>query len=118
MFDAATKSQEEVPVEEQRRRKQKRSKGKGKEKEETKNRNIDVEMADEGRFSPYEDLSEYEKEEVKGEAPVTPPITKKKPVGICCARNTLPPTHGRHYTGSEENRNAGDYWSTLAPGRA
>ncbi|KAF8430732.1 hypothetical protein BGX38DRAFT_1277770 [Terfezia claveryi] len=45
----------------------------------------DEEMVDVGRFSPYKDLSDYEKEEDigkvgKDEAPVTPPVTKKQPV--------------------------------------
>jgi len=103
-------------------------------------------MVDEERFSLYEDLSDYEKEVVKDEAPVTPPITKKQPIvhqtGPKAAKSQAAKykkpakpgevgeyvhtrafvvhgiPYGKHYTGCEENRNAGDYRSTLAPGRS
>ncbi|KAF8446697.1 hypothetical protein BGX38DRAFT_1143097 [Terfezia claveryi] len=105
----------------------------------------DVEMVDEERFAQYEDLSDYEKEKaVKDEAPVTPPITTKQPVvcqtgpkaakplavkykkpakpvdtrafvvhGIPCYRPMADTIQDVRKTGMR-----GDYWSTLAPGRA
>lgn len=79
-------------VMERKRKKKEKNKGKRKEKSEgqgqyaggdtppAKNKiQEDVEMLDEGRFSLYEDLSDYEKQlEVKDEAPVIPPVTKRK----------------------------------------
>ncbi|RPB26199.1 hypothetical protein L211DRAFT_701418 [Terfezia boudieri ATCC MYA-4762] len=73
MVDAATEPQEKIPVVEKKKKRQ--SKGKGKEKEGAKEIQEDVEMVDEERFSQYEDLSDYGKDE----APVTTPVTKKQP---------------------------------------
>ncbi|KAF8415347.1 hypothetical protein EV426DRAFT_665610 [Tirmania nivea] len=84
MVDVITETQEEVPVEKKKKQRQRQSKEKVKKKEGAKDSNRiqeDVEMVDEERFTLYEDLSDYEKEEVvKDEAPVTPPVTKKQPV--------------------------------------
>ncbi|KAF8416305.1 hypothetical protein EV426DRAFT_432378 [Tirmania nivea] len=84
MINASTEPQEEILVEEKKKKGQRQSKGKGKEKEGAKDSDRiqeDVEMVDQERFTLYEDLSDYEKEEVvKDEAPVTPPVTKKQPV--------------------------------------
>ncbi|RPB23925.1 hypothetical protein L211DRAFT_229987 [Terfezia boudieri ATCC MYA-4762] len=87
----------EEAIEKKREKKEskERSKGMGKRKERAKDSRPagdtppaknkiqeDVEMLDEGRFSPYEDVSDYGKEVeevMKDEAPVTPPVTKKSP---------------------------------------
>ena len=67
-------------------RKTERKKENGKEKEGAKDRNNaappikileDIVMKDIGRYSPSEDLSEYEKE-LEDAAPENPPITKKQ----------------------------------------
>ena len=69
MVDASTEPQEEALV---KRKQQRKQKEKGKERAE----DSDKEMWDVGRFSPYEDLSEYEKE-MEDAASVTPPHDQK-----------------------------------------
>jgi len=85
MVDASTERREDALVEasgekkERKRMEEKKRTEKGKEraKDSGLEKQEDEVMLDTGRFSPYEDLSEYEKE-IEDVALVTPPITKKQ----------------------------------------
>jgi len=108
-----------------------RAKDRGLEKQE------DEVLLDTGRYSPYEDLSEYEMEMEYHQKQATSPQVEQ-PVGrpqptkykrtkeadpeyidtrasVVHARNSLPKTHGRHNTGYKD-RYEGHYGSTLARG--
>jgi len=83
MVDASTEPQEEALVEVRERKERKRMEKKqtetGKERAESSGleKQEDEVMLEAGRYSPYEGLSEYEKE-IEDMALVTPPITKKQ----------------------------------------
>ncbi|KAF8417621.1 hypothetical protein BGX38DRAFT_1264088 [Terfezia claveryi] len=91
---------------ERKKMRKERSKGKGKGKTSAGDTppvkiqtQEDVETVDEGRFSPYEDLSAYKKEmeiEAKDGAPVTPPVPKHRPLKSRQRNPRLPNTKSQH----------------------
>jgi len=89
MVDASTEPWEEALVEASGEKKERKGmeekkqteKGKERAKDSGLEKQEDEVMLDTGRYSPYEDLSEYEKE-MEGVAPVYPPSPKSRPPDV------------------------------------
>ncbi|KAF8435190.1 hypothetical protein BGX38DRAFT_1275196 [Terfezia claveryi] len=109
-----------------RRKKEKKQGKEGKKKIEGKGKGkVRAKDSTSAGLSPYEDLSDYEKEVeeiVRDEALVIPPVTKKQPAVRQTGPKVAKSPAAKYKKPAKpvkvkDDDNAGDYWSTLAPGK-